>query len=139
MSYIDFGSGYTVAAIQKSIDADLRDIASVDPRDLGYLANSVQRSYGQRDAIDRVTERFADIIEYSEEQGYSQTHRLALQFAELANLALRPADDTWSGRNNDARRSYHDGWVDAIQHVKRKVEAELAEIARAVKAAKANA
>lgn len=37
--------------------------------------------------------------------------------AHLVSLAFRSPDDTWSGRNNDAKRSFMDGWRETLQAI----------------------
>lgn len=39
----------------------------------------------------------------------------------LTRMALRGADDSWSGRGNDAKRSFHDGRLKALSHLETKL------------------
>lgn len=39
----------------------------------------------------------------------------------VTRMALRGADDSWSGRGNDAKRAFHDGRLKALSHLETKL------------------
>lgn len=128
--YYDFGHGYTAAAVQESIDSKRADLGTVHPRDLHRFAISLEENQGQLAALQEVEGKFADLEQWATEQGWDDTLIVAQQLAIVSRLALRRVDDIWSGRNNDARRAFHDGWRDAVEHVYRQVENKLTDIVR---------
>jgi hypothetical protein len=128
--YIDFGRGYSSAAIQESIDSQLADIGSVDPADLHRFAIVLQERQGQLDAITAIEDDFGDLTDWAAEKGWGETLVVAEKLNVLVKLALRKVDDTWSGRGNDAKRAYADGWRDAVDAAFRSVQHELGQLAK---------
>lgn len=115
--YIDSGRGYTAATIQSHLDDLLAK--TVKPADLHRYAIDVETVQGQLAAAKQVEEQFADLDAWAGEKGFGLELLLAYKFNALAKLALRRVDDTWSGRNNDARRAFFDGWQDVLSEVQR--------------------
>lgn len=128
--YINFGRGYTSQAVQESIDSQLADIGSVDPHNLHRFAIELQERQGQLDALTAIEDDFGDLVDWAAKQGWDKTLVVAEKLNVLVKLALRRVDDTWSGRNNDAKRAYADGWRDAVDAAFRAVQYELTELAK---------
>lgn len=131
--YVNFGRGYTVTAIQSHLD-DLLD-RTVKPHDLHRYAIDVETVQGQLAAAKEVEGQFADLDAWAAEKDFSTELVLAHKFNVLAKLALRRVDDTWSGRGNDAKRAFFDGWQDVLSEVQGNLSfGPLSEVTRPVTA-----
>lgn len=93
-----------------SLIADLEQIRDqypdndVDPVRMQDVMNSWLKNEGRRSVQAR--------YDVSIENG-GEPREVALYLART--LALRGADDTWSGRTNDARRVFHEGRLERIE------------------------
>lgn len=63
-------------------------------------------------------------VERIEKLQASPERTLIEKYATLARLAVRSADDTWSGRGNDAKRAFQDGRLKALSRIETKLDYE---------------
>lgn len=79
--------------------------------------NAVYFWQGVANILAEWEENVATISERAVERHWDRTRILVVQQQRLADLLLRSTDDSWSGRGNDARRSYADGRREALEQI----------------------
>lgn len=129
--YFNSGYGYTAALVQEQLDRTLATITTVKFDNLVHFTNEVNALKGQADALTVIETDFAEQAQWAAEKGWDDALIVAQKLNTLTELALRRVDDTWSGRTNDAKRAYADGWREAVETVWRGVQRELAAVAKA--------
>lgn len=129
--YFNYGHGYTAALVQERLDDALATITTVKFDNLVHFTNEVNTLKGQVDALTAIETSFAALAEWAAEKGWDDTLIVAEKLNGLTKVALRRVDDTWSGRSNDAKRAYADGWREAVETIWRGVQEELSSIAKA--------
>ena len=86
----------------------LAEMAASDMRDSEYLSNAVN-SVARAEGVAEVNYLLRNALAAG--ATVEEIERTLLQ------CALRSADDTYSGRNNDARRSKRDGLVERVKEL----------------------
>ena len=113
-------TGQAIAAedlYQEASDLQAK-LADVPAKDLVMRVNQIQRIHGQALALSRIESEFSSIETWGREQEDWTPERVLLtKFNVLSRLALSSPDDTWSGRDNDARRTESDGAREILQDV----------------------
>lgn len=129
--YYNSGRGYTAALAQERLDDALATITTVKFDNLVHFTNEVNTLKGQVDALTAIETDFAALTQWAAEKGWDDTLIIAEKLNALTKLALRRVDDTWSGRTNEAKRAYADGWREAVENIWRGVQQELSAVAEA--------
>lgn len=80
-------------------------------------ANAVQFWTGVATALGDWEETLAKSSERAVEREWDATRLLVVRMQRLTDMALQASDDTWSGRGNDARRSFLDGRREALDQI----------------------
>lgn len=120
----------TVADVQHELNAHLAKITTVAPHNLTYFVTEVEELRGQLAALTEVTEDFANIADAAAEHGWTADQTLVRKLQAVLILAERASgkslqfSDDYSGRNNDNRRSFRDGWVNILASVRRDLDNE---------------
>lgn len=120
-----FGTTVTPQSIRDQITEYTAQLATTKTHQLSHAVNKIEELGGQLYALEQVEDGFADIEQAGVEKGWSAERILMLKIHAVARLNLRPADDAWSGRNNDARRCANDGRQEVLQNVLRELDNEL--------------
>ena len=121
-------TGQAIAAedlYQEASDLQAK-LADVPAKDLVMRVNQIQRIHGQALALSRIKAEFSDIEAWGREQeNWSDERVLLVKFSVLSRWALSNPDDTWSGRDNDARRVQSDGEREILRDVLNSLLADL--------------
>ena len=99
---------------------DVKQAAEVVARERQNLAEAIGQGFPAMDLA-------RSIVSLAEAEGVHEVFALVDQMKSrnieddsirdrLVSLLVRGADDSWSGRANDARRAQFDGVRDAVQH-----------------------
>ena len=108
----------TAADAQKSLDdliGSLSGRVAVNPARVTDYANGIQEMRGIVDVITVWERHCADSADYF---GENPVALLIDKQEWLAKMALTAPEDTWSGRGNDGRRSFHDGRMKVLQSIR---------------------
>lgn len=117
------------AEVQKKLDELLTK--TVKPEQLTYFVTDVEEFRGQVAALSEIEENFSDIKTAAAVCGWTADQILVYKLQAVLRTAaaaggkgLRFSDDT-SGRGNDNRRSYRDGWFNIVDLVQRDLNCEV--------------
>ena len=97
----------TVSVINAKAEVAALAVEGAESNRLANAVNRLAEAEGRQSAVARLAA--------AEEFGASDSEIEA----EALSILLRGADDTWSGRTNDAKRAFFDGVRDAIESLKR--------------------
>jgi hypothetical protein len=115
----------SAADAQKAYDdakADAVKEIAAKPQDANEIAQSLLVAEATLIAWG-TWERIAQAIDdHAVGQDFSEEYVWMMKFAELATLALRSPDDTWSGRGNDAKRAKNEAMREVYVDVLRKMQ-----------------
>jgi hypothetical protein len=126
------GGTPTVAKLQEELDNLLAK--TVAPEKLTYFVTEVEELRGQIAALTEINEDFISIADAAVENGWGSEQRIVRRLQALLRTAERAAgkslqfSDDSSGRNNDNRRSFRDGWFNIIEAVRRDLDREIREL-----------
>lgn len=130
----------TITAVQNALDALMAKASTVTPDKLTYFTTEVEELRGQLDALKEINEDFVAITDAAVENGWGSEQRMVRKLQAVLRLAARAggkglqfSDDT-SGRNNDARRSYRDGWFNIVESLRRDLDREVSNLYKTVNA-----
>jgi hypothetical protein len=95
----------------------LRNMDKVDIVDhsINSVASAFTQSCELKGKLD-IVQRIIDITKFAVSQEFDLTKTISLVKEFLDSTLLRWANDTGSGRTNDAMRSYHDGQIAMIRY-----------------------
>jgi hypothetical protein len=100
-------------------------LANEEPHNLTMRVNAILAVRGRATALKQVEDDFAGIVAYADEQGWPEVYKIGVLYDALLKLALANPDDTWSGRNNDARRTQSDAAREVYNNVARWLRVKL--------------
>jgi hypothetical protein len=113
-------SMHTAELAKSLLDRDAAEAGAEiakNPGSAGRIANSLANRQGTYDAFVEWEREMADMATFAESENWSDLRITATKHRILAQMALRPVGDEWSGRGNDERRSYHDGRREALSEL----------------------
>lgn len=103
--------------ILMSVQDQLKMVATEAPHRVTDAANEVERWRGVTTTLIEWEQDLKDLLAHAEEQGWSDDKLTIGKYRILTRMLVRRADDGWSGRGNDGKRSYHDGRMEALDTI----------------------
>lgn len=100
-----------------SVQEQLRMIATEQPHRVTDAANEVEYWLGVTATLRHWEENLRNMLDYAQEQAWDDDRVTIGKYQLLTRLLLKSADDKWSGRGNDGKRSHHDGCMEALSMI----------------------
>lgn len=100
-----------------SVQDQLKMVAVEQPHRVTEAANEVSHWLGVTKAMYDWESDVRDLLEHAQDNAWTDEQVTIGKYQILTRLLVRDSDDKWSGRDNDGKRSYHDGWMDALKNI----------------------
>lgn len=118
---------------EKDFNADVKIAGKLivsKPAQAADIGMDLAKAQARYETIAWWNRELDDITEYLDDHELSPEHILLIKYAALSRYAMKGADDSWSGRGNDARRAMDDMRRDVLRDIEFELRTETQKLGK---------
>lgn len=106
------------------VKSAVKEIAE-KPHDAAHIGQRIEAELARCQTISMWNDRMEDLAEHAAEKGWAPERIVLKKYQMITSILLRGADDTWSGRGNDARRAAHEAKLKVLEDIEFELRQEV--------------